>query len=54
LPGRLLAEASAQAGQSPKQKRRWYYIGGGGVGRMCEVPYMHGLPTSERSIATAQ
>jgi len=26
LPGRLLAEASAQAGQSPKQKRRWYHF----------------------------
>jgi len=45
--------ASLMSGKYPARVGVTNYIGGCGVGRMCDVPYMHCLPTSERSIAAA-
>ena len=45
--------ASLMSGKYPARVGVTNFIGGCGVGRMCDVPYFHCLPTSERSIATA-
>ncbi len=44
--------ASLMTGKYPARVGVTQYIGGHGVGRLCDVPYMHFLPSSERSIAT--
>lgn len=45
--------ASLMSGKYPARVGVTQYIGGHAVGRLCDVPYMHCLPASERSIATA-
>ncbi len=45
--------ASLMSGKYPARVGVTQFIGGHAVGKLCDVPYMHNLPQSERSIATA-
>ena len=45
--------ASIMSGKYPARVGVTQWIGGHAVGRLCDVPYMHCLPMSERSVATA-
>ena len=45
--------ASLLTGKYPARVGVTQYIGGHGVGRLCDVPYMHFLPSSERCVATS-
>lgn len=45
--------ASLMSGKYPARVGVTQYIGGHAVGRLCDVPYLHCLPSSERSLATA-
>ena len=45
--------ASLMSGKYPARVGITQYIGGHSVGRLCDVPYFHALPMSERSIASA-
>ncbi|MEM9883622.1 MAG: sulfatase [Planctomycetota bacterium] len=45
--------AAILSGKSPARVGITQYIGGHAVGRLCDVPYFHALPASERSLATA-
>ncbi len=45
--------ASLMSGKYPARVGVTQYIGGHGVGKLCDVPYLHFLPSSERSLATA-
>jgi arylsulfatase A-like enzyme len=43
--------ASLLTGKYPARVGVTQYIGGHAVGRLCDVPYFHCLPQSERSVA---
>jgi arylsulfatase A-like enzyme len=45
--------ASVLSGKYPARVGVTQWIGGHGVGKLCDVPYFHGLPSSERSLATS-
>lgn len=45
--------ASLMSGKYPARVGVTNFIGGHGVGKLLDVPYMHHLPMNERSIATA-
>ena len=44
--------AALLSGKSPARVGVTQWIGGHAVGRLCDVPYFHALPASERSLAT--
>ena len=45
--------ASLLSGKYPARVGVTQWIGGHAVGKLCDVPYIHFLPSSERSLATA-
>lgn len=45
--------ASLLSGKSPARVGVTQFIGGHAVGQLCDVPYFYGLPSSERSLASA-
>jgi arylsulfatase A-like enzyme len=45
--------ASLMSGKYPARVGVTQWIGGHAVGRLCDVPYLHCLPSNERSLATA-